>query len=55
MRDNRKEKIEEKKKEKQLEEDLEFEKLTFAPKRISVNTKGMKDKRKMFAQPKGIE
>ena len=55
MRDMKKEMIEEKQRAKELEEEREIQSLTFAPQRISIATKGMKDKRKMFADAKGIE
>ena len=55
MRDMKKEMIEEKQKEKELEEERKIQSLTFAPNRVSIATKGMRDKRKMFTDPKGIE
>ena len=55
MRDMKKEMIVEKQKEKELEEEREIQSLTFAPNRVSIATKGMRDKRKMFTDPKGIE
>ena len=55
MKDMKKEMIEEKQKEKELEEERELQSLTFAPERISIATKGKRDTRKMFTEPKGIE
>ena len=55
MRDMKKDMIVEKQKEKELKEEREIQSLTFAPNRVSIATKGMRDKRKMFTDPKGIE
>ena len=55
MKDMKKEMIEEKQREKELEEEKELQSLTFAPERISIATKGKRDTRKMFTEPKGME